>query len=81
MEERHVGDGREGRTCDIVHALVDYNVHSLLGCLVRCYVGCGEGFRHCERFEMRSRVLVPVSISLGYSRGFRCADCSTGMEV
>ena len=38
---------RERRqTGNIIHVLVDYNVHAALGVLVCRYVGDGEGFRH-----------------------------------
>lgn len=47
--------GRE-RTCDIVYTLVDDNIHSLLGRLVRCYVGCGKGLRHFEWFVISDLV-------------------------
>lgn len=67
------GEGRH--TCDIVYAIVDYDIHALFGGFMSCYVGCGEGFRHleyvlvigiwCRCFKGMSRVLAELL----------CADC------
>jgi hypothetical protein len=46
IDRKNREEGERGQTGNIVHVLVDYNVHAALGISVCRYVGDGEGFRH-----------------------------------